>query len=166
MHTTLHVCINNVHTRCMYEYGNNVCAFCTIQQYIVRNHCHNVYCFAILKRKQKQKSLLWAASILYAHLKHLNYNFWFRIFFEKIYGRNRWHSTLKLKPIIFLLTFRNSILIRITRANKSAEKKKLQMNMVMCTYHPPCRVNVNPKRESRSTDTRIPVIPRPCGVIT
>lgn len=35
-----------------------------------------------------------------------------------------------------------------------------------CTHHPPCRVNVNPKRESRSTDTRIPTIPSPCGVST
>lgn len=34
------------------------------------------------------------------------------------------------------------------------------------TYHPPCRVNVKPKRESRSTDTRMPIIPSPCGVIT
>lgn len=35
-----------------------------------------------------------------------------------------------------------------------------------CTYHPPCRVNVKPKRESRSTDTRMPTMPSPCGVIT
>lgn len=35
-----------------------------------------------------------------------------------------------------------------------------------CTYHPPCRVSVKPNRESRSTDTRIPMIPNPCGVIT
>lgn len=35
-----------------------------------------------------------------------------------------------------------------------------------CTYHPPCRVSVKPNRESRSTDTRIPMIPNPCGVMT
>lgn len=39
--------------------------------------------------------------------------------------------------------------------------------MKICfTYQPPWRVNVNPKRESRSTDTRIPMIPNPCGVTT
>lgn len=45
---------------------------------------------------------------------------------------------------------------------KNCSKKK---NWI-CTYHPPCRVSVKPNRESRSTDTRIPMIPNPCGVIT
>uniref|UniRef100_A0A2M4DF32 Putative secreted protein n=1 Tax=Anopheles darlingi TaxID=43151 RepID=A0A2M4DF32_ANODA len=31
---------------------------------------------------------------------------------------------------------------------------------------PPWRVSVKPKRESRSTDTRIPMMPSPCGVTT
>lgn len=36
----------------------------------------------------------------------------------------------------------------------------------LITYQPPCRVSVNPKRESRSTETRMPTMPRPWGVIT
>lgn len=31
------------------------------------------------------------------------------------------------------------------------------------TYQPPARVRVKPKRESRSTDTLTPTMPRPCG---
>lgn len=34
------------------------------------------------------------------------------------------------------------------------------------THHPPCRVSVNPNLLSLSTETRIPTIPRPCGVTT
>lgn len=31
------------------------------------------------------------------------------------------------------------------------------------THHPPALVSVNPNLESRSTDTRMPIIPNPCG---
>lgn len=31
------------------------------------------------------------------------------------------------------------------------------------THHPPVLVNVNPNLESRSTETRMPIMPNPCG---
>lgn len=37
---------------------------------------------------------------------------------------------------------------------------------IIFTHHPPALVRVNPKRESLSTDTRIPTIPSPCSVTT
>ena len=37
---------------------------------------------------------------------------------------------------------------------------------IFSTHHPPCLVNVKPKRESLSTDTRTPTIPNPCDVTT
>lgn len=49
----------------------------------------------------------------------------------------------------------------------SIEAPMILFNKIgLTTYHPPVRVSVNPKRESLSTDTRIPTIPSPCGVIT
>jgi hypothetical protein len=34
------------------------------------------------------------------------------------------------------------------------------------SHHPPFLVNVKPKRESLSTDTRTPTMPNPCDVMT
>lgn len=42
----------------------------------------------------------------------------------------------------------------------------IKFNQSLSTYHPPWRVSVNPKRESRSTLTRMPTMPSPCGVTT
>lgn len=43
---------------------------------------------------------------------------------------------------------------------------KIKIYSCFCTHHPPCLVNVKPKRESLSTDTRTPTIPNPCDVTT
>lgn len=71
--------------------------------------------------------------------------------------RNTFFLLFSLRLFILLqnLTVRNENRIKL-------EYKKCWN----CTYHPPCRVSVKPNRESRSTDTRIPMIPNPCGVIT
>lgn len=54
-----------------------------------------------------------------------------------------------------VLVIRKCFIVNINKKKKN-----------VCTYQPPARVNVKPKRESRSTDTRMPIIPSPCGVIT
>lgn len=56
---------------------------------------------------------------------------------------------------------------RRTCVHESQQQRRLNgalsVSRSMCIHHPPALVNVNPNLESRSTETRMPIMPSPCG---
>lgn len=71
----------------------------------------------------------------------------------------------KLSNIYYLIIIRCSQK-KLIQSNEYFLGKFDKKKWMKSTYQPPALVKVNPNRESRSTDTRIPIIPSPWGVIT
>lgn len=78
-----------------------------------------------------------------------------------VWGRNglRWNCRVTASPPFTITS--NLCARKANKQQRSDAARRVSRSLRI--HHPPALVNVNPNLESRSTETRMPIMPSPCG---